>query len=164
LKIESGRPGFAAERVMPAALAREFVEALRPECEARGCALTMHVSGTADAELPLDRANFERVVQLLLGLQMVRWSGRPLDVALDMGESGPGFYRLALSIEAMTMPSQDAPSGNDTVRAGALAEAGGDLALILCRRYVESMHGTLQYAGGAAAPTRVAIELLLPAY
>jgi PAS domain S-box-containing protein len=162
LNIEAGRPGFVAERVIPAALAREVVEALRPECEARGCAVTMRVSGEASAEFQLDRAIFERVVHLLLALQVVRWPGCPLELSLDLRDAGPGLHRLALAIEAM--PRQNAPSGNDAGRAGALAEAGGNLALILCRRYVEWMHGTLQYASGEAVPARVAIELLLSAY
>jgi hypothetical protein len=142
---------------MPAALAREVVEALRPECEARGCKVTMRVSGDAQAQFQLDRAIFERVVHLLLALQVVRWPGCLLELSLDLRDAGPGLHRLALAIEAT-------PSGNDAGRAGALAEAGGNLALILCRRYVEWMHGTLQYASGDTAPARVAIELLLSAY
>jgi PAS domain S-box-containing protein len=162
LAFEAGRPGFAVDRVLPAALTREIVEALRPECEARGCALTLNVSGDEGTALRLDGANFERVAHLLIAQQVVRWPGCALAISLELGDAGPGLCRLTLAITAL--PRETEPPGAKAGHAGALAQAGGHLALILCRRYVELMHGVLQGSDSAAASTRVAMELLLPAY
>lgn len=157
LRIEQGRSTTSTDRAVPATLVSAVVETQRAEIEARRCTLTLRAEGDIETPLRIDTTNFEHVVRLLLGRQSVHWPDSLLDITLAIHETNLSLRRVTLTIDTTPRKesSRDATSRPITV----LAEAGGDLALILCRRHVEWLRGSLEFG---RTPNQVIVEFLTP--
>jgi hypothetical protein len=151
--LEEGTLSFTLDCVSPEALTRQVVESLRPDAAARGCELTLRVSGMAATAVSLDSGRYARLIRVLLRRTLLQISSGAVAVSLDVAERSAGPCLLTLDIRALARKPND-----DGRRIESIVETGSSLALLLCRRMVELMHGTLRTSG---SPTQTTLQLLV---
>ncbi|HTR05310.1 MAG TPA: LuxR C-terminal-related transcriptional regulator [Paraburkholderia sp.] len=156
LALQYGSRVLVFSEMSPEFAVREVVNAAQPAAHARGCVLKLATTPDADKSVLLDRERFSRVFHLLLGRQVVAGTGGRIDVAIDVQDWSPDTRRL--TVEISQAAGGDVPQHN-----GALGEAGSQLAWLLCRRYVELMHGSLTMDDWKHGGPRVTMSLLVPA-
>lgn len=155
LALQYGSRALIFGEVSPEFAVREVVDARQPIAHARGSVLTFGPTQGTDKPVLLDRERFSKVLHLLLARQMADVAGSRIDVALDLLDLSRDTRRLTVEISLVS--SNDAPTDR-----GPLGEAGSQLAWLLCRRYVELMHGSLTTDESKHGEFRVTMSLLVP--
>jgi signal transduction histidine kinase len=134
-----GRLRRSITQVSVADLTGQVVERLQHAALAHGCSLSLQVNDEVAKPVSLDADTYGRLVYLLVGWQIVQHPGHALLVSLDVSTDAAGTPQLTLDVDAL-----EAQSASAQASPGSVGEAGGALALLLGRRLVEHMHGTLQ--------------------
>jgi PAS domain S-box-containing protein len=147
---------IAIARVAPVALTEQVIARQQSGAAAYGCSLSLRVSGTAADPVPLDGDAFSQLIYLMLGRQIIRCAGCSLQISLDVSPDAVGRQWLTFDIDVLPQPD-----AAEVSRSSRLVQAGGDLALLLSRRLVEHMHGTLQIIRSADGESGVTVRVLL---
>lgn len=156
LALQGGSSTLVYAKALPVAVVRDVVDAMQPVARARHCTLTLTSRADVEAQVQLDPERFSKALYLLVVRQMVEGTGGRIDVALHAQDWSPNTRRL--TVEISQVPGDDVPQHR-----GALGEAGSQLAWLLCRRYVEFMHGSLTTEDSKHGGPRVTMTLLVPA-
>ena len=164
-RVESGRMALAEERFDVVALARETVEVLMPEAQAKGLTLKMDFqSGAA----PTRRGDCKRLRQVLLNLvgNAIKFTSEGW-VALRMRhEPGSDVLRFEVEDTGIGLPNHMGERIFDSFTQGDSSitrEYGGSgLGLSICRRLVELMDGRIWAEEGSEGGARFLFTLRLP--
>ena len=150
-KLEAGGVAIARTTCSPGALLREVAALFATEAKGRGLALATEVDASCDPPASLDALRLRQVVSNLISnaLKFTREGGVTLRAAARGGRLEVSVEDTGIGIPAARLGELFQPFVQ--VHAPGRGESGTGLGLVICRRVVEAMGGTIDVKSSAGA-------------
>ncbi|GBD43419.1 Signal transduction histidine-protein kinase BarA [bacterium HR40] len=163
-RVEAGRLEFARIDFDLADFLERLVTLLRPTAEAQGARLELALLPGLPARVRADPARLRQILLNLLG-NAVKYGG-PCTIRLDVAAVGRGEVEFRVIDHGPGMSQETLARLFEPWRRGPEERAGGPtgsgLGMLLARRLVEAMGGSMTVESREGAGTRVTVRLVLP--